>query len=230
MSAVSVRTRAMPFVPLMVQAIGSDLKTETRRLARIPWKPSANPQFSQARAGRIGSRWVIHGSEEMTEPFDCPYGDVGDRIAVKESAWMWCERRPNGKTARGRDKWRYVPMRSAPVHYVADGGERPTTPIVSPDTGAAWGWRFKSARFLPAWAVRTHLEITRLRLQRLQEITEDEARAEGCRTLGREPDGSVTLGSRKTTFRQLWNSINGERSPWDRNDWVWAITFRRLPQ
>lgn len=109
----------------------------------------------------------------------CPYGEPGDKLTVKEAAWMWCERRPNGTTPKGRQKWHYVPMKSAGVIYVAYHPERPTLYVVSPETGNKWGWHFKSGRFLPKWAVRITLGITAVRAERLQEISEPDAQAEG---------------------------------------------------
>jgi hypothetical protein len=85
--------------------------------------------------------------------------------------------------------------------------------------------------FLPRWASRITLEVTEVRVQRLQEISEEGAKAEGvlpapfCKA-GR-PDGMEHVEA----FEDLWDSINGERPgcSWDANPWVWAISFRRLP-
>jgi hypothetical protein len=70
------------------------------------------------------------------------------------------------------------------------------------------------------------LRITDIRVERLQDITEDDARAEGCDPVV-HPDGAVDCGTRKTTFAGLWNKINGPGA-WEANPWVWAISFERI--
>lgn len=87
------------------------------------------------------------------------------------------------------------------------------------------GCRWRPSIFMPRWASRIALEITDVRAQRLQDISEDDAGAEGCGPVSQ--DGLVECGTRKTTFRQLWDSINGSDA-WDANPWVWALTFRRV--
>jgi hypothetical protein len=191
----------------MVRAILAGTKTQTRRIAK--------PRRS---------------IEPMTD--ECPYGQPGDRLRVKESAWMWCERRPNGKTKTGRDKWLYVPMREAPIHYAADHPRRPTIDVVSPDTGNVWGWRLKIGRFLPAWASRITLEITAVRVQRLQDISEADALSEGIVPTHDGyglPDGRhFHAADPRISYWSLWDSINGQGST-ESNPWVWAVSFRSAP-
>jgi hypothetical protein len=80
--------------------------------------------------------------------------------------------------------------------------------------------------YMPRWASRITLEVTAVRVQRLQEITEDDARAEGVPVRSYE-DGRGVETSREG-FRAFWDSINGKRAPWSSNPWVWAISFRRV--
>ena len=89
----------------------------------------------------------------------------------------------------------------------------------------AWaGW--KSPLFMPRWASRIPLEITELRAERLQEISEEDAEAEGVE--GATTDGGQTIVY-KPTFADLWDSLNAERGyGWGFNPWVWPIGFRRL--
>lgn len=78
---------------------------------------------------------------------------------------------------------------------------------------------------MPRWASRITLEITEVRVQRLQEISEEDARAEGVQM----PDGTPTppdWWSYRQEFSHLWESINGPGS-WDANPWLWCISFRR---
>jgi len=75
---------------------------------------------------------------------------------------------------------------------------------------------------MPRWASRITLELTDVRVQRLQEISAEDAVAEGCSAL---PDNGIAL----SRFTDLWNSINEKRGyGWGVNPWVWALTFKRL--
>jgi hypothetical protein len=92
--------------------------------------------------------------------------------------------------------------------------------------------------FMPRWASRITLEITDVRVQRLQEISEDDAQAEGvcCRSdlawghggVGDQMAEWAVNHGHRFAFRELWDSINGKTFPWDSNPWVWAITFKRI--
>jgi hypothetical protein len=75
---------------------------------------------------------------------------------------------------------------------------------------------------MPRWASRITLEITNVRVQRLQEISEADAEAEGA------PEHPY---DHKTAFRRIWDSINAKRGfGWDTNPFVWVLTFRKVQQ
>jgi len=180
--------------------------------------------------------WQTEVDDNASGPVRCP-GEVGDHLIVKESAWMWCEKRPNGATKTGKPKWHYVPLQSAPVHYCADHPKKPAIDAVSPVTGNEWLWRKKLGRFLPKWASRITLEIESVRVERLQDISEEDARAEGIVDFGRQdgapyphfnlPDRSLTTEhTAVSVFVQLWQSINGPES-WEQNPYVWVLNFKR---
>lgn len=222
------KERPILFSGPMVRAILKGRKTQTRRVVRLP--------FSRGWADAEGWHRYDPAGRWPTDllPAWCPYGQPGDLLLVKEAAWMWCERRPNGTTKTGRPKWHYVPMREAPVHYCADHPEKPGTSIVSPDTGNHWGWRKKLGRFLPKWAVRTRLRVTDVRVERLHDITNYDAVREGVERddfLGR---GWLGYDGRRCemardSFASLWCSINGADS-WAANPWVWVVSFKRVEQ
>jgi len=79
--------------------------------------------------------------------------------------------------------------------------------------------------FMPRWASRITLEIEDVRVQRLQDISERDARAEGMLPAGANP---AHYKPARDLFRRLWNDINEDRAPWSSNPWVWAISFRRV--
>lgn len=219
----------------MVRALLTDTKTQTRRVVNFvkgigavtEFQPSDTPNYDWIMRDR---RMLWNDLTNANLVARCPYGQPGTRLRVKESAWMWCERRPNGKTKTGRDKWHFVPMQEAPIHYAADHPGKPQVDVVSPDTGNRWGWRLKIGRFLPAWASRSEIEVVSVRVERLQDISEEDAKAEGIYL---HADGKYTDYLSKTGFASnpiasyasLWESINGPGS-WGENPWVWVVTFK----
>lgn len=83
---------------------------------------------------------------------------------------------------------------------------------------------------MPRWASRLTLEVVSVHVERLQDIGEADAIAEGVsqHPAGRWSAGDAQSGdTAKAAYRLLWNSING-RGSWDENPWVWVITFRTL--
>lgn len=239
-----MRERGILFSSSMVKAILDGRKTQTRRAVR--WKlreEGLNIAFSGLVAGcyscdddqRTGfvlrSRGAGSCWNDRTWPAHSPYGLHGDRLWVRET-WQMFDPHPDGDLAvvgaerlsRGRRAPWVGVVNNRPIEwttaYRADGElEHPT------DGPACW----KPSIFMPRWASRITLEIVEVRVQRLNEISEDDARAEGC--TGRpEPvveGGSITTP--RSEFAALWDSINGKRAPWSSNLWVWVLTFRRIP-
>lgn len=198
-----------PMIHAMEREI--DPKSETRRVvkgAALEWLETFTPEYVALPENRL-----------------CPYGYAGDILLIKEVAWMWCERIPNGVTPTGRPKWHYVPMREAPIFYVADHPEKPTIKCFSPDNGNEWGWRFKVGRFLPRWAIRIKRVVTAVRIERLQEISEADAIAEGARGGHGAIKGYSYSATPTEHYHHIWETINGVGS-WDSNPYVWCISFK----
>ena len=86
--------------------------------------------------------------------------------------------------------------------------------------------KWKPSIFMPRWASRITLEITAVRVERVQEIGNDDAKTEGA-----DPAQGVGWACKDTTyqvgFKMLWQSINGYDS-WDANPWVWVVEFKRI--
>ncbi len=152
----------------------------------------------------------------------CPYGKPGDRLWVRET-WMEC-----GLTRLGL-------MQAA--FYAADGQTYCDT-TASPPTVRKW----KPSIHMPRWASRITLEITSVRVERLQNISEADAVAEGVfRKVGNTPIGDmvetatdgqliyVDPSQAREEYRRLWEQINGPGS-WAENPWVWVIQFKRLQE
>jgi hypothetical protein len=140
----------------------------------------------------------------------CPHGAPGDRLWVRETWAVQHEYDAAAPSEIGA---------SARWHYAA-----------TEDLG---GLRKRPSIFLPRRGSRILLEITDVRVQRLQEISEGDARAEGAQKSWTAADlidraaGWPRLASYRSGFQSLWESINGTGS-WDANPLVWAITFQRL--
>ena len=84
---------------------------------------------------------------------------------------------------------------------------------------------------MPRWASRITLEITNIRVERLQDITQEDAKAEGVDPWFPKTESLKDLftnGSYRNGFHELWDSINAKTHPWDSNPWVWVIEFRKV--
>jgi hypothetical protein len=96
------------------------------------------------------------------------------------------------------------------------------------------GWKWKPSIHMPRWASRITLEITEVRVERLQDISEEDAVAEGVEAWikTREPQfmqcrGIFCEDYHRKQYADLWESING-RGSWAANPYVWAVTFKRI--
>lgn len=156
------------------------------------------------RVKAVGSRKNWH-LDDQNAVQACPFGQPGDRLWVRE------------KHARTEEPY-------IQPHYLADG----PVPTISERHDAGLLRVFPSIH-MPRWASRINLEITGIRVERLQEISEADAMAEGAPLeLGRLE--RTILGAKakyRSGFVRLWQSINGPGS-WDANPWVWVIEFRRM--
>lgn len=139
----------------------------------------------------------------------CPYGGPGDRLWVRETHYVESAGYEDGTGRR--------------IFYRASDGDAPISL-----------WR--PSIFMPRWASRLTLEVTAVRVERVQDISGEDAKAEGCDASGcwehdHDPEDLGCLDSRVPTYRALWDSINGKRPgcAWADNPWVWVIAFRRLP-
>lgn len=133
-----------------------------------------------------------------------PVWQPGDRLWVKET-WTTCEE-------CGGMEW------YADANVGGHGSKTRHRYCRSCDHGTA---RWRSPRFMPRWASRLTLLVTEVRVQRLQEISEEDAKAEGARGNAGGPWGCEGL---LEDFADLWESLHGPGS-WEANPWVAAISF-----
>lgn len=190
-----------------VRSILDGRKTMTRRVV----KPSISNWFDLERDGRLEIMEIENKNNEMVPILSlCPYGQIGDRLWVRET---WAE----------AHNWTNDIDAETPLYRACD----PKEPIKQV--------KWKSPIFMPRWASRIFLEITDIRVERVQEITADDCEKEGIEeAIDYMPsdDGDIKVVDGETMvddYRDLWNSLNAKRGyPWESNPWVWVISFKVL--
>lgn len=233
-----MKERPILFSGPMVRAILDGTKTQTRRAFNTRWIEF----FSLAeRAGEV-SDFLSTGVLQRYDPAyilpHCPYGGPEEKLWVREEHYKFghWEPEPGVKTKGGRMKWRFVPD-SEDVSFEAPETFRKGRHHKDPATPA---WHKRLARFMPRRYSRITLEIFSVRVERLQDISESDAQAEGClpeswggekpmtcyQQWGANEGPMPSLYSYKNAYRRLWESING-RGSWDANPWVWVVEFKR---
>lgn len=210
------KERPILFSGHMVRAILNGQKTVTRREIK-PSMRSADSSF-ELHLQEDESWRPMHTFDEScldakgTEhPIVCPYGQPGDRLWVRE-AWL-ADAQLDSIAPRDLSQ-------GEPIMYPADGSVRQTgCAMISQGRG-------RPSIHMPRWASRILLEITAVRVELLQDISEEQAEAEGVGFLRRAPDADETLTAAQL-FECLWSSINGDES-WNSNPWVWVVEFKRI--
>lgn len=199
-----MKDRPIPFSGPMVRAVLDGSKTQTRRVLK-PQPLGGAPELLHHLLPSH-QRWATDEPEEE-RVWKCPYGAPGDRLWVRE-AWH---------THAFLDAVPPRDLQTRSIHYAADGKIQ---------TG-----KLRPGMFMPRWASRITLEVAGVRVERLQDISEADARAEGApyyeEGVDAPPPDDDHVWSYRASFRLLWESINGPVS-WDANPWVWVVEFRRV--
>lgn len=218
-----MKERGMIFNGEMVRAILDGRKTQTRR--PIKWKQT---RFTEIGEREDGSKWPW--SEDAEHAFDfwhpCPFGSVGDRIWVRETFQgplfdfdlmdSYC------KDSTPFEKSEFCV-------YKADGVPAPEFYDADDELHCCW----RPSIHMPRWASRILLEITDVRVERLNSIHDVDAMREGIQNLTTcsHSDfgipGVVNAQHPVRAFQLLWESIYGADS-WRTNPWVWVIEFKRV--
>ena len=241
-----MKERPILFNGEMVRALLDGRKTQTRRLVdmRVPMgyigpKGSDNDPDCWGWQAEDGMWYVLgRGHNDRCHygnvSIPCPHGAVGDRLWVRET-WGDADHYYQGHANDCPSVVAYAADRFA-IQFDA---EEPT-PVPSMDI-AQWNWdkmKWRPSIHMPRWASRIDLEITEVRVQRANSITDADAIAEGARCCvcdgpvdGTSENDCGCFHSRRMathSFALLWDSINGERASWSSNPWTWAITFKRV--
>ncbi len=251
-TAVAVKERPILFSAPMVRALLAGTKTQTRRvMKRLPPAPSHGIIARIIDWCHYGTGWNWkdeHGNCSCRGVM-CPYGLICDRLWVRETIAIESWTHEYGDTP---------PIPTDRPHKVIDHGE---------DWGKEWRWphyratdptpelscerdgcrtcedgepgpHWRPSIHMPRWASRILLEITDVRVQRLQDISEEDAFAEGLERMdpGKTGWNTATIlldgwhqndRTAVALYQRLWESINGDGS-WDANPLVWALTFKRV--
>ncbi|AYW39447.1 hypothetical protein [Pseudomonas aeruginosa] len=214
MSVETPRERPILFNDQMVRAILEGRKTVTRRAVK-------DTGFYAIDAAIHGNEVALREREALSTR--CPFGQPGDRLWVREThAQVFEVDIPDGRPAGpigtagspGRPDWkcRYV--------YRSDG-EMPN--VQWHHVGDSQPVRWTPSIHMPRRASRILLEITAVRVERLQDITPNQCIAEGA---WREKDKELGRGQEAiAAFADLWRSTGGD---WDANPWVWVVEFKRV--
>lgn len=208
-----MKERGVLFQGSMVRALVADLKTMTRRAAKLN---------SAGRVFKGGKNWHPGDPDAVLA---CPYGQVGDRISVRETFFAFGRWETRFNAKKGRDEWHFVDMTlecDRAYQYAADN---PDVPLAK-GRGVLPGWYKRPAIFMPRVASRITLEITSIRVERLQDISEADAIEEGCEP-NYLPNRAYEDEPQKSGYVSLWQGINGHGS-WKANPYVWVISFRRV--
>lgn len=249
MTTTAVREWPILFSGEMVRAILDGRKTQTRRVVRPqPWAgplPGGKYEASGPWVGHDGIWRFMRGvvSRREDDIGRCPYGQPGDWLWVRET-WGWrgsiysvgADHKDQIIEYRADRERRYI---SRPISRRGRDGlprHRTRRPGESEQEYRHYLHRFWSAWrpsiHMPRWASRITLEITDVRVERLQDITEADIIAEGCTVDAVARWTGVPWSDMPTlhhAFRVGWDRLNARRGfGWDANPWVWAITFRRL--
>lgn len=212
-----VKARPILMSGPMVRACLKGTKTMTRRTIKEARDIGARCT-DEVRSFGDGSYYICaHDGTHMIGEFRCPYGQPGDLLWVRET-WGTATRPCPFQGWRDGIELRADANCDASILPLYEA-EPPEGVEMPAHTG-----RWRPSIHMPRWASRLTLRVTDVRVQRLQDISEADAEAEGVWSVF-DQDAARTPGTALGCFPHLWDSINGKRAPWDSNPWVWAVRF-----
>lgn len=207
-----MKSRPILFSAPMVRALLDGSKIQTRRIVKPP-RDFYSEYLGRKRDGEVG---YFFG--DPNSPFyctvPCPHGQPGDQLWVREAwrtSYLFDQANPKALPDH------------APLRYEADCAHVGAWA----GCGLSTQGRLRPSMFMPRWASRITLEIVSVRVERLQDISEADAKAEGADPYRLPVHPAREMLRYVDGFNALWESINGAGS-WDTNPWVWVIEFRRV--
>lgn len=206
-----MKERPIFFNGEMVRAILNGRKTQTRRvISRKGWIV-AEPAVSPFHVITTIAKTKPYEGARM-ECYACPFGMPGDRLWVRETFCIVND-----------DDEKWIDYRATPRYEES----HPAGWENAPDDPDALKW--KPSIHMPHWASRITLEVVDVRVERLQDITEEDAFAEGVGKMdlpvGYQAAGNNMMPRYRQSFVLLWDSIYGT---WSDNPWVWVVEFKQI--
>lgn len=213
--------RPILFNGAMVRAILEGRKTVTRRVVKpqyIGENWSVRPATDPRSAGHSHDWWLPTGERPYSALPRCPFGAPGDRLWVRETWYCDHFEVMSGPYLKPDDLDVSEAREYGALVYAADG--------LTPYEAEQPVW--KPSIHMPRWASRIQLEIAAVRVERLQDITRSDIRAEGLQCPPELASDDISPNYRDwypAAFKELWNSTGGD---WDANPWVWVVEFKRV--
>ncbi len=201
------KDRPLSMTGILVQATAEERKQRTRRVAKLP--QDAHAHFVGA-THQQGNLWRFDFDDRPALLVRCPYGQIGDRLWLKET---------------------WAPCGDAGARYYRAG-----TPLFRQGLLVGWvvgskpdGVRWRPGRFMPRWASRFKVEITHLWPEPLQAISEEEARLEGTELWLEADPPEHKYCCIRHAFVALWDTVNAGRGfPWAFNPVVWVVGYKLM--
>lgn len=207
---MATKERHIPLKTHEVRGVLEGRKTQIRRVMKdIIWDAHEGPC-------RVRLTHEDHKGDDVRDDFNdgrirCPYGDPGDRLWVREKTYK-------------RQLLSLLTGEPLVQNYNVGAYSADDRAVLSPEGfDIEWWYPCKvcPSTQMPRFASRIDLEVTGLRVERLQDISEADARAEGVDPIREK------VPTYRDAYRYLWDDINGHGS-WDANPFVWVVEFRRI--
>lgn len=255
----TVKERPILFSGPMVRAILEGKKIQTRRVVKpMPfidyptgfrlqeqYELNHHPKCSFVQARMLCDCKAIYEPWKAERVAACPYGKPGERLWVRET---WASQIDPPDYEEHLDELddclerTEITYRATPrIGIRVPGYIQPVDRMRYLDESTelehhCFGWpiKWKPSIFMPRWASRITLEVTEVRVERLNLISEQDALAEGVYTNEQAiaklnlPASTRLQGTCVDKFRILWESINGKTYPWASDPWVWVVSFRKI--
>lgn len=215
-----MKERPILFSAPMVRALLAGTKKQTRRVMKLRGEPAEPPMPFRGRANELTGEWgICYTPRVITQHVRCPYGMAGERLWVRETFGYVSPHEGRAPIAECNIEYRA----DLPPGCTDQPGQWPADEARGEDEAPKW----RPSIFMPRRASRITLEVVSVRVERLQDISEADAQAEGVAPY--EPDDAVKQGPRwfRMGYEYLWEKINGKGS-WESNPWVWCVEFKRV--
>lgn len=244
-----MKERPILFSAPMVQAILAGNKTQTRRVVKgfDIQGPSSIGHYDWFKNGKWeGAHKTSMSFSDSSAADNCPYGQLGDQLWVRET-WGYFDPDGTGQDyespacAKSSEYMMHEDNSCLLDYWLRRIAYKASFKLPEYGNGPDAPKKWHPSIHMPRWASRIQLEITNIRVERLQDISDEDAESEGIESCGRcggfgfiEQGGEVfdcpmpECGiSAATLFERLWKSINGAES-WTANPYVWVIEFRKV--